>query len=156
MITPGPVVITAGFIGYLRCGTVGAGLAALAVFAPPYFIVLVAAPLYRRFTKRTLRECLCEGRNRRRRWGYHRSGFHPGFAHFSRRQVPSHRGDVAGHSFTDKKSSGASSHSRGRSRGTLTPAWRTLITARTFSKGVEALFDKIARVELPGPKSASC
>jgi chromate transporter len=51
MITPGPVVITAGFIGYLVAGPVGAALAALAVFAPPYFIVLTAAPLYRRFTK---------------------------------------------------------------------------------------------------------
>src|SRR5713101_7770877 len=51
MITPGPVVITAGFIGYLVAGPVGAGLAALAVFAPPYLIVLIAAPLYRRFTK---------------------------------------------------------------------------------------------------------
>ncbi len=51
MITPGPVVITAGFIGYLVAGPVGAVLAAFAVFAPPYFIVLIAAPLYRRFTK---------------------------------------------------------------------------------------------------------
>jgi len=51
MITPGPVVITAGFIGYLVAGPIGAGLAALAVFAPPYLIVLIAAPLYRRFTK---------------------------------------------------------------------------------------------------------
>ncbi len=51
MITPGPVVITAGFIGYLIAGPVGAVLAAFAVFAPPYFIVLIAAPLYRRFTK---------------------------------------------------------------------------------------------------------
>src|SRR5207253_9591960 len=51
MITPGPVVITAGFIGYLVAGPVGAALAALAVFAPPYCIVLIAAPLYRRFTK---------------------------------------------------------------------------------------------------------
>lgn len=51
MITPGPVVITAGFIGYLVAGPLGATLAALAVFAPPYFIVLLAAPLYRRFTK---------------------------------------------------------------------------------------------------------
>jgi chromate transporter len=51
MITPGPVVITAGFIGYLVAGPIGAGLAALAVFAPPYFLVLIAAPLYRRFTK---------------------------------------------------------------------------------------------------------
>ena len=51
MITPGPVVITAGFIGYLVAGPGGAALAAVAVFAPPYFIVLIAAPLYRRFTK---------------------------------------------------------------------------------------------------------
>ncbi len=51
MITPGPVVITAGFIGYLVAGPTGATLAAIAVFAPPYFIVLLAAPLYRRFTK---------------------------------------------------------------------------------------------------------
>ncbi len=51
MITPGPVVITSAFIGYLVAGPGGAALAALAVFAPPYFIVLLVAPLYRRFTK---------------------------------------------------------------------------------------------------------
>jgi chromate transporter len=49
MITPGPIVITAAFIGYLVGGAVGAVLAALAVFAPPYFFVLVGAPYYRRF-----------------------------------------------------------------------------------------------------------
>jgi chromate transporter len=51
MITPGPVVITAGFIGYLVAGVVGAVAAAFAVFAPPYFFVLLAAPYYRRFAK---------------------------------------------------------------------------------------------------------
>jgi len=51
MITPGPVVITAGFIGYLVAGLLGAVLASLAVFVPPYLIVLVAAPLYKRFTQ---------------------------------------------------------------------------------------------------------
>jgi chromate transporter len=51
MITPGPVVITAGFIGYLVAGAVGALLAALAVFAPPYLIVIAGAPYYRRFAK---------------------------------------------------------------------------------------------------------
>ncbi len=51
MITPGPVVITAGFIGYLVAGLVGATLAALAVFAPPYLIVIAGAPYYRRFAK---------------------------------------------------------------------------------------------------------
>jgi chromate transporter len=49
MITPGPVVITAGFIGYLVAGLVGAVAAAFAVFAPPYFFVLLGAPYYRRF-----------------------------------------------------------------------------------------------------------
>jgi chromate transporter len=51
MITPGPVVITAGFIGYLVVGIIGASLAALAVFAPPYFIVILGAPYYRRFAQ---------------------------------------------------------------------------------------------------------
>ena len=51
MITPGPVVITAAFIGYLVAGSVGAFAAAGAVFAPPYFIVVVAAPYYRRFAQ---------------------------------------------------------------------------------------------------------
>jgi chromate transporter len=51
MITPGPVVITAAFIGYLVAGVVGATAAALAVFAPPYVIVVVAAPYYRRFAQ---------------------------------------------------------------------------------------------------------
>src|SRR5579859_5195533 len=35
MITPGPVVITVGFIGYLVAGLVGGAAAAVAVFAPP-------------------------------------------------------------------------------------------------------------------------
>jgi chromate transporter len=51
MITPGPVVITAGFIGYVVAGAIGATLAVLAVFAPPYFIVVLGAPYYRRFAK---------------------------------------------------------------------------------------------------------
>jgi len=51
MITPGPVVITAAFIGYLVAGAVGSSAAALAVFAPPFFIVILAAPYYRRFAQ---------------------------------------------------------------------------------------------------------
>src|SRR5438132_8917163 len=51
MVTAGPVGITAAFIGYLVAGLIGAVVAALAVFAPPYFIVLVGAPYYRRFAQ---------------------------------------------------------------------------------------------------------
>ncbi len=51
MITPGPVVITAGFIGYLVAGPIGAITAAMAVFVPPYLIVIFGAPYYRRFAQ---------------------------------------------------------------------------------------------------------
>jgi len=49
MITPGPIVITSGFIGYLVAGPLGACAAALAVFLPPYLLVIFGAPYYRRF-----------------------------------------------------------------------------------------------------------
>ena len=51
MITPGPVVITSGFIGYLVAGPLGAFAATLAVFLPPYLLVVSGAPYYRRFAK---------------------------------------------------------------------------------------------------------
>jgi chromate transporter len=51
MITPGPVVITSGFIGYLVAGPFGALAATLAVFLPPYLLVVIGAPYYRRFAK---------------------------------------------------------------------------------------------------------
>lgn len=49
MITPGPVVITVAFIGYLVAGPVGAGAAALGVFLPCYLFVIIPAPYFRRF-----------------------------------------------------------------------------------------------------------
>lgn len=51
MITPGPVVITVAFIGYLTAGPVGACAAALGVFLPVYLVVVVAAPHFNRFAK---------------------------------------------------------------------------------------------------------
>ncbi len=41
MITPGPVVITAGFIGYLAAGLGGAVVAAAGTFVPPYLVVVL-------------------------------------------------------------------------------------------------------------------
>jgi chromate transporter len=48
MITPGPVVITVAFIGYLVAGPLGAGVAALGVFLPAYLLVIVPAAYFRR------------------------------------------------------------------------------------------------------------
>jgi chromate transporter len=48
MITPGPVVITVAFIGYLVAGPAGAVMAALGVFLPTWLFVVVPAPFYRR------------------------------------------------------------------------------------------------------------
>ncbi len=52
MITPGPVVITVGFIGYLVAGLLGACVAALATFLPCYAFVVIAAPAFRKYGKR--------------------------------------------------------------------------------------------------------
>jgi chromate transporter len=48
MITPGPVVITVAFIGYLVAGPLGATVAAIGVFVPCYLFVIVPAPYYHR------------------------------------------------------------------------------------------------------------
>jgi chromate transporter len=48
MITPGPVVITTAFIGYLVAGPAGAVVAALGVFLPCYLFVIVPAPWFRK------------------------------------------------------------------------------------------------------------
>ncbi len=60
MITPGPVVITVGFIGFLVtgrggdpvAGVVGASVAALATFLPCYLLTIIPAPYYKKHGKR--------------------------------------------------------------------------------------------------------
>ncbi len=49
LITPGPVVITVAFIGFLVAGVLGATAAAAGVFAPVYFITVLFAPHYARY-----------------------------------------------------------------------------------------------------------
>jgi chromate transporter len=49
MITPGPVVITVAFIGYLTAGPLGGLLAAIGVFLPVYLAVVLLAPSFRRW-----------------------------------------------------------------------------------------------------------
>jgi chromate transporter len=52
MITPGPVVITVGFIGFLVGGLEGATLAALATFLPCYLLTIIPAPYFKKYGKR--------------------------------------------------------------------------------------------------------
>lgn len=52
MITPGPVVITVGFIGYLVAGVTGAVVAALATFLPCYLLTIIPAPYMKKYGKR--------------------------------------------------------------------------------------------------------
>ncbi len=51
MITPGPVVITVGFIGYLIAGLPGACMASAATFLPCYLFTIIPAPYFKKYGK---------------------------------------------------------------------------------------------------------
>jgi chromate transporter len=61
MITPGPVVITVGFIGFLVGNLPGAIAAALGVFLPVWLVVVVLTPYYERFAKNPQVNAFVEG-----------------------------------------------------------------------------------------------
>ena len=61
MITPGPVVITVGFIGYLVAGFPGACVAALATFLPCYLLTVIPAPYYKKIVKNTSVKAFVDG-----------------------------------------------------------------------------------------------
>jgi chromate transporter len=61
MITPGPVVITVAFIGYLVAGTSGMIAAAIGVFLPVYLFVVVPAPYFRRHRSQPIIKAFVEG-----------------------------------------------------------------------------------------------
>lgn len=48
MITPGPVVITVAFIGYLVAGLAGSIMAAIGIFLPVYLFTIIPAPWFKR------------------------------------------------------------------------------------------------------------
>jgi chromate transporter len=48
MITPGPVVVTVVFIGYLVAGIAGAVMAAIGIFTPVYLFTIIPAPWFSR------------------------------------------------------------------------------------------------------------
>lgn len=61
MITPGPVVITVGFIGYLVAGFPGACIAALATFLPCYLFTVLPAPYFKKYGKLPSIKAFVEG-----------------------------------------------------------------------------------------------
>jgi chromate transporter len=61
MITPGPVVITVSFIGYLVAGPLGAVVAAIGVFLPCYLFVVIPAPYFRRLQGNTSIKAFVDG-----------------------------------------------------------------------------------------------
>lgn len=61
MITPGPVVITVGFIGYLIAGFPGACVAAFATFLPCYLFTILPAPYFKKYGKNKSLKAFIDG-----------------------------------------------------------------------------------------------
>lgn len=61
MITPGPVVITVAFIGYLVAGPLGSIVAALGTFVPCYLFTILLAPYFRRFSQNRSLKAFVDG-----------------------------------------------------------------------------------------------
>lgn len=61
MITPGPVVITVGFIGYLVAGFWGAVVAAFATFLPCYLFTVLPAPYFKKYGKHPAIKAFVDG-----------------------------------------------------------------------------------------------
>ena len=61
MITPGPVVITVGFIGYLVDGFAGASVAAFATFVPCYLFTILPAPYFKKYGKHPAIKAFVDG-----------------------------------------------------------------------------------------------
>jgi chromate transporter len=51
-VTPGPIVITATFVGYLLAGLTGGATATVAVFLPSFILVVLIAPYFDRLCNR--------------------------------------------------------------------------------------------------------
>jgi chromate transporter len=61
MITPGPVVITTGFIGFLVAGFWGSVVAAAGTFLPCYLFTILPAPYFKKHGKRPAIVAFVEG-----------------------------------------------------------------------------------------------
>jgi chromate transporter len=53
-VTPGPIVITATFVGYLLYGLLGAVVATIAIFTPSFVLLVITAPYFDRLKQSAL------------------------------------------------------------------------------------------------------
>jgi chromate transporter len=53
-VTPGPIVITATFVGYQVAGLIGAAMATLAIFTPSFLILILSVPYFDRWQQSIL------------------------------------------------------------------------------------------------------
>jgi chromate transporter len=61
MVTPGPVVVSAVFIGFLAAGFAGAVLAGVGVFLPMYLLTVIPAPWFRRHRESKVLKAFVDG-----------------------------------------------------------------------------------------------
>jgi len=60
-ITPGPIMLTAAFIGYAASGPVGAIAATVAIFAPSWFTLVACAPTFRMWSRQVGVQAMIQG-----------------------------------------------------------------------------------------------
>jgi chromate transporter len=60
-VTPGPIIITATFVGYWVKGLLGAIVATVAIFLPPILIIIFLAPFYQRIKEARLMRPVIQG-----------------------------------------------------------------------------------------------
>ncbi|MDD5433807.1 MAG: chromate efflux transporter [Nitrospira sp.] len=60
-VTPGPIVITAAFVGYLLHGIYGAIVATIAILTPSFLILVISAPYFDRLKKSLYFKSAVEG-----------------------------------------------------------------------------------------------
>jgi chromate transporter len=60
-ITPGPIMLTATFIGYAAWGPLGALLATAAIFSPSWVVLVAAAPRFHAWSRRPVLQAMIGG-----------------------------------------------------------------------------------------------
>lgn len=60
-VTPGPIIITATYVGYMREGLAGACAATMGIFLPSFLVLLALAPEFHRLRRRPAVRCVLRG-----------------------------------------------------------------------------------------------